>query len=386
MTFTNFTLFPRFPSEIRREIWLSALDFDTPRAYAFYVDYEIDYEAPTEPPRHILQLVAAQLVPGRAVGSEAYYLDESWEQRWPDLIVSTQVVRALLATCHESRAAALDHSPDKLPFSTVCLRDLKRSEGSSSPYTVSEDDDESDSDKPPTPERPAEPTRYWLPFSGERDIIIVGIPNIESERMFANWVARGGGAPLLQAVRNLAVYAGDSSRGRYRVGVHVPTQVIPPWKPPHPPCSCGLSECLFCTEDPLLELLTTCCPRLKTLSFAILDRLSEPLGRCISHVPFEFELVPACACSSGTTHRWPMVQLMDRFLEWCVWYPEAQTECPFPTLPSLEEIRKSWHPNWPYYESLRDVEVRVLRCVEVEKGKDKFVSGWRTPEEIISRT
>jgi len=315
MTLMSFPLFPNLPPEIRSNIWLSALDFDTPRAYVFHVDDELDYEAPTELPSHARELVTAQLVPGRAEGSEAHYLDGSWEQRWPDLVVSTT---------------------------------------------------------------------YWLPFSGERDIVVVGLANIDTERSLANWVAHGGGGgggkPLLQEVRNLALFAGDYPRGHYRrVGFHVFSRAVSPWKPPHPPCSCGLSKCPFCSEDPLLELLAAFCPRLKTLSFAVLDKFSSPTGKCNSRGSFEFELVPACECSSDVTHAWPMVRLMNRFMEWCVWYPEAQTECPFPTLPSLVEIRKRWHPNWPYYESLRQVEVRVLRCVEVERGKDELVSGWRPP-------
>jgi hypothetical protein len=290
----------------------------------------------------------------------------------------------------------LHHSPDKLPFGTVYLRDLKGAEHSNPPGLIDmidgyTDDDDYD-EPPPLPEPPEEPTTYWLPFSGERDIIVVGIANIDEERSLANWVAHGGGSgggggggggggtPLLREVRNLAVFAGDYPRGHYRrYGFDPGCRAKSPWEPPHPPCSCGLPKCPFCSKDPLLELLAACCPRLKTLSFAVLDKFSSPTGKCNRHGTFEFELVPACECSSGVTHAWPMVRLMNRFMEWCVWYPEAQTECPFPALPSLVEIRKRWHPNWPYYESLCQVEVRVLRCVEVEKGKDELVSGWRPP-------
>jgi len=385
-----FSLFLSFPPDIRWHVWLAALDFDTPRAYAFYVDLEFDYRSPKEPP-HYTHPTTTQLVPGRSNAADAYRLDASWEKRWPDLTLSTQPIRALLATCHESRAAALHHSPDKLPFSTVTLRGFQRPKGYVSPDLLSDDNDDSDespTEKPPLPERPAESTRYWLPFSGERDIIVLGISNVQCERMFANWVARGG-APLLEAVRNLALHAGDSSRGRYDLrfesGYGWPAQVVRPWKPPRPPCRCGQPECQLYSEDPLLELLAASCLRLKTLSFAVLDRRGEPMGASVGHVPFEFGLVPPCACSSGRAHAWPMVRLTNRLLEWCVWYPEAQTSCPFPTLPSLEEIRKRWHPNWPYYETLRDVEVRILRCVEVETGKDELVSGWRQ-REIISQT
>lgn len=64
-----------------------------------------------------------------------------------------------------------------------------------------------------------------------------------------------------------------------------------------------------------------------------------------------------------------------------MWYPEGQKSCLFPALLSLVDIRRRWDPNWPYYGSLRHVQVRVRRCVEVEKSKDKFVSSWRVPDD-----
>ena len=352
----TFLLFPKLMPELRWQVWLAALDFYTPRVYKFHLDLKLN--APTE-------IKDAQLIPGEATGCGSYFLPKS-DLRWPDLNVSTRMIRALLATCHESRAVALHRFPDMLPFGTI-------------PWDPWRDEEHTRSTS----------SRYLLPFSSDIDIIALGLSDGDAaqQRIMATWVA-GGGKPLLENVCNLALPAGDTSR--YATYAQGPVRVKRPWDPPKPPCHCGRSACLSCREDPLLEFLLLCVPRLKTLSFAVLDR-----GGFSSWAHgLSFELVPRCAClgtestqglgeekgqvGGNRRHNWPMVQFMNEELEWCVWYPEAQTECPFRQLPTLERIREVWLPDWPYYKTLH-VEVRVLRCVEIEKGKDELVSGWRNP-------
>jgi len=75
-----------------------------------------------------------------------------------------------------------------------------------------------------------------------------------------------------------------------------------------------------------------------------------------------------------------MVQLMNKFGDWRVWYPERQKDCPFQVLPLLVDIRARWHPKWSYFESLRQIEFRILRCVEIEKDKGELVSEWSLAE------
>ena len=384
MASANFLLFSSLPPEIREHIWLAALGFKTPRAFVFHVDGRW-MDGPTAP---------MQLLPGRYEFDDRYFSGTTWERRWPGLLAATQALRALLATCRESRAAALRHSPDKLPFGTIMLDDVRR-EG---------DPDTSDFDfsllknidgRSPRwmareaariRSRPREPTRYWLPFSAERDVVVVGVPSPQAERRIAEGVRLLGGtrrpSPLLESVRNLALFAGDCSRGRYGVEGRVrPDAGERPWNPLALPCSCGRLDCLPCSKDALLLFLATCCPQLNTLSFAVLDRSSEPLGMhaCVGHERYYFELVPPCACPSGKEYSWPMVKLMNQWEESCVWYPEEQRDCPFQPLQSLVNIRARWHPSWPCYESLRHVQFRILRCVEVQRGKDELVSGWREP-------
>ena len=387
MASANFLLFPSLPPEIREHIWQAALGFKTPRAFVFHVDVRWT-DGPMAP---------MQLLPGRSRTGDSYLTGTTWERRWPNLMAATQALRALLATCHESRAAALQHSPDKLPFGTIKLADVRRD---GDPDTSDRDADmllysvrgqspgEKARIKARIKARPREPTRYWLPFCAERDVVVVGVGSPRAERLIAEGVHHlGTPRPplLLESVRNLAVFAGDCLRGRYGVEDWLWADATErPWNPPAPPCSCGHLDCPSCSKDALLPFLATCCPKLKTLSFAVLDRSSQPLGVhvCTNHEPYNFELVPLCACPSGKEHSWPMVKLMNQGEEWCVWYPEGQRDCPFQPLQSLVDIRARWHPNWPYYESLQLVQVRVLRCIEVEKGKDTLVSGWRVPDAL----
>ena len=43
----------------------------------------------------------------------------------------------------------------------------------------------------------------------------------------------------------------------------------------------------------------------------------------------------------------------------------------------IKVARRFWLPDWPYYKTLSHVDVRVLRCVQIEKDKDELVSGWK---------
>ena len=94
------------------------------------------------------------------------------------------------------------------------------------------------------------------------------------------------GMALGFALGALAFFAGDCFRGRYGVEAQWRAGVFErPWNPPASPCSCGHLDCLSCSKDALLLFLATCCPQLKTLSFAVLDRFSQPSGEhvCIGH-------------------------------------------------------------------------------------------------------
>jgi len=143
-------------------------------------------------------------------------------------------------TFHESRAATLRHFPDNVPFGTICLSARRR------PLFRT-------TSRPP----PKELTQYWLHFSSERDVIGLGTGTVQCKRIIANWTA-GSGHPLLVSVRHVALHAGERSRGRYRQEMGYPYRVERPWK------------------QPLWEILSACFPRLKPLSFAVLDRQSEP--------------------------------------------------------------------------------------------------------------
>jgi len=78
--------------------------------------------------------------------------------------------------------------------------------------------------------RLAEPTRYWFPFRAERDTVVVGLPRPpDRERKIAKWVYDNG-APLLEGVQDVALFASDCWRGRHGIDVsYIWGRVARPW-------------------------------------------------------------------------------------------------------------------------------------------------------------
>ena len=254
----------------------------------------------------------------------AISLDASDELR--DLINATDTSRKIGSTCREARDATAYVLPDMFEMKA----NPKPFQGNSQRPHVS---------------------KGYFRFDAKRDIIGVLHASIEGLRYIRTWVNRGNVLPNSHFLQRLAL----------DINFTEDTRISGVWTN----CGCGNSDCAVCSRDPLLDFIRLF-PSLK--SFHIMQHSTSFVAESVGWPTVEVAPVRECDCHNsgkGIKHDWPFFRGMADD-SWFVSYTE-HGGCMYPTLPRLAHDRPQGC-RWPYYDTLRDFDMRILRRV-VRSGR-----------------
>jgi hypothetical protein len=187
-------------------------------------------------------------------------------------------------------------------------------------------------------------------FNAKRDIIGIVTCYSEGLRFVRAWTQRGHTFPNAQTIRHLAV---DTSMTED----WLLTQI---WLK----CGCGKLDCVHCSRDPLLAFLRLF-PNLT--SFHILQHSTIFM---VDERTREVDVEPVrlCDCPNGgqgIKHDWPIVKGMPDN-SYFISYTE-DGGCSYPELPRLAHDRYLGGSRWPYYDALKDLDIRILRRVNISE-------------------
>ena len=144
--------------------------------------------------------------------------------------------------------------------------------------------------------------------------------------------------------------------------------VMDPWRN----CHCRSFDCASRSKDPLPRFLALF-PRLKSFQVAQASTCFSPDEKFIEDV----EPVKLCECGRyerKIKHEWPIYKGLDDGARYISYVEDS--DCPFPTLTQLAHDREMSRPGcqWPYYDSLRYLDMRILRRVTLDPSDkaDRF--------------
>jgi hypothetical protein len=187
-------------------------------------------------------------------------------------------------------------------------------------------------------------------FNAKRDIIGVVSAYSEQLKFVRTWTQQGHILPNAQIIRHVAL---DTSMTE-------DIRISEIWLK----CGCGKPDCVVCSRDPLLEFLRLF-PNL--MSFHILQYSTSFTAEERSDT-VDVEPVSLCDCKNsgqGIDHDWPIFKGMPDN-SYFVSYTE-DGGCSYPELPRLAYDRNPWGSRWPYYDTLRDLDIRILRRVNLSE-------------------
>jgi hypothetical protein len=184
-------------------------------------------------------------------------------------------------------------------------------------------------------------------FNAKRDVIGVLFSSIERLKYIRAWTQRGNLLPCAQIIQHVALDTSFTEDVR----------IARIWTE----CGCGKPDCVICSRDPLLDFVRLF-PNLKT--FHILQHSTEFIAEAIGSIPENVGPVSQCECDNnglGIKHDWPLFKGMADDA-WFISYTE-DGGCSYPTLPRLAYDRGPQGSRWPYYDALRELDIRILRRV-----------------------
>ena len=186
-------------------------------------------------------------------------------------------------------------------------------------------------------------------FNAKRDVIAVVFSSIEGLRFILKWIRQGNSLPCARSIQNVALDTGFIED----------VQITGVWTK----CDCGRSDCAICAADPLPDFLRLF-PSLRT--FHILQYSTQFMPESVGYASEYVGPVDQCKCDNevqGIKHDWPLFKGMAAN-EWFISYTE-DGGCLYPTLPRLACDRRRHRVRcmWPYYDALREVDIRILRRV-----------------------
>lgn len=243
------------------------------------------------------------------------------EQR--DLITATDASRRIGSTCREARDAT-----------AFILPDVFEMKANPKPW-------------PGTSQKPHISTGSFR-FNAKRDIIGVVSAYSEELKFVRTWTRRGHILRNAQIIRHIAL---DTCMTE---DVHIQNIWLK--------CRCGKPDCVVCSTDPMLQFLRLF-PNL--MSFHILQHSTSFMADERSAAE-DVEPVSLCDCKNsgkGIDHDWPIFKGMPDNSHF-VSYTE-DSGCSYPELPRLAYDRNPWGSRWPYYDTLKDLDIRILRRVNL---------------------
>lgn len=246
-------------------------------------------------------------------------IDDSDELR--HLIDATNTSRRIASICREARDATAYVLPDMFEMKA----NPKPFQGNS--------------------QRPHILTGYFR-FDAKRDVIGVLHSSIERLNYIRTWAKRGNVLPNSRLIQHLAL----------DIDFTEDTRISGVWTK----CGCGKSDCVICSRDPLLDFLRLF-PSLQ--SFHIMQYSTSFIAESVAWPTVGVAPVRQCDCHNnkqGIKHDWPLFRGMADN-SWFISYTE-DGGCMFPTLPRLAHDRPH-ESRWPYYDALRDLDMRILRRV-----------------------
>jgi hypothetical protein len=241
-----------------------------------------------------------------------------------DLITATDASRRIGSTCREARDATAFILPDVLEMQA---NPRKWAGTSQSPHI----------------------STGSFRFDAKRDIIGVLSSYSEQLKFVWTWTQRGHILPNAQIIRHVAL---DTSMTE-------DVRISDIWLK----CGCGKPDCIICSRDPLLHFLRLF-PNL--MSFHILQHSTRFTAEEVGSSTVNVEPVSLCDCENsgqGISHNWPIFKGMPDN-SFFVSYTE-DGGCSYPELPQLAYDRNPWGSRWPYYDALRDLDIRILRRVNL---------------------
>lgn len=253
-----------------------------------------------------------------------------WDERneLRDLITATDASRKIGSTCREARDATVFTLPDVLEMKA----NARWADYSQKPHI----------------------DMASFRFDAKRDIIGIVTGYSEGLSFVRAWTQRGHMLPNAQLIRHLAVDTTMTEDAR----------ISDIWLN----CSCGKADCSNCSKDPLLAFLRLF-PNLK--SFHILQHSTAFVAEERGYLTVDVEPVGLCDCENdgkGIKHDWPIIKGMSDN-SYFVSYTE-DGGCSYPELPRLAHDRNSYPriSRWPYYDALKDLDIRILRRVNLNKA------------------
>lgn len=242
-----------------------------------------------------------------------------------DLVTATDASRRIGSTCREARDATAFILPD--------VFEMKANARQWAEYS----------------QKPHISTGSFR-FNARRDIIGVVHAYSEELRFVRTWTRRGHILPNAQIIRHLALDTCMTEDVHFQ---HI-------WLK----CRCGKPDCVVCSRDPLLQFLRLF-PNL--MSFHILQYSTSFTAEERSDT-VDVEPVSLCDCKNsgqGIDHDWPIFKGMPDN-SYFVSYTE-DGGCSYPELPRLAYDRNPRGSRWPYYDTLRDLDIRILRRVDLSE-------------------
>ena len=242
-----------------------------------------------------------------------------------DLVTATDASRRIGSTCREARDATAFILPD--------VFEMKANARQWAEYS----------------QKPHISTGSFR-FNAKRDIIGVVHAYNEELRFVRTWTRRGHILPNAQIIRHLALDTCMTEDVHFQ---HI-------WLK----CRCGKPDCVICSRDPLLQFLRLF-PNL--MSFHILQYSTSFTAEERSDT-VDVEPVSLCDCKNsgqGIDHDWPIFKGMPDN-SYFVSYTE-DGGCSYPELPRLAYDRNPQGSRWPYYDTLRDLDIRILRRVDLSE-------------------
>lgn len=239
-----------------------------------------------------------------------------------NLIAATAASRKIGSTCREARDAT-----------SFILPDVIEMKANPKPYTG-------------ISQRPHISAGNFR-FNAKRDVIGVLFSSREGLEYIRTWTRRGNLLPCAQIIQHVALDTQD---------VRTPGVCTQ--------CGCGKPDCFICSRDPLLDFVRLF-PNLR--SFHILQNRTHFCAD-VGFLTEGVEPVSQCECDNngqGIKHNWPLFKGMEDDA-WFISYTE-DGGCPYPTLPRLAHDRVAGGSRWPYYDALRELDIRILRRVTLSR-------------------